>query len=188
MTRQYTPKAGFWIRLCVVLIYPFVGLLFRHPVPQSRPDAGPGERRRHHRRQPRVADRHAGDGARCVWQSGRVPRFMIKAGLFEWPVVGWIVRGAGQIPVSRGTTEAAKSLHAAVDALERGEAVVIYPEGTTTKDPQQLADAREDRHRPAGAPVATNPVIPIGQWGAQQRRRVALSRRFRTAGRGGLAR
>ncbi len=29
MTRQYTPKAGFWIRLCVVLIYPFVGLVFR---------------------------------------------------------------------------------------------------------------------------------------------------------------
>ncbi len=117
--------------------------------------------------------------ARCVWQSGRVPRFMIKAGLFGWPVVGWIVRSAGQIPVSRGTTEAAQSLHAAVDALERGEAVVIYPEGTTTKDPQNWPMLAKTGIARLVLLSPQTPVIPIGQWGAQHRRRVALSRRFR---------
>ena len=29
MTRLHKPKAGFWIRLCVVILYPLDGLLFR---------------------------------------------------------------------------------------------------------------------------------------------------------------
>src|SRR5205823_1477497 len=75
--------------------------------------------------------------ARLVWQSGRIPRFMIKDSVFEKPVIGKIMYGAKQIPVARGTTDAAQALHAAVEALAEGEAVIIYPEGTITQDPAQ---------------------------------------------------
>jgi 1-acyl-sn-glycerol-3-phosphate acyltransferase len=106
--------------------------------------------------------------ARLVWQSGRIPRFMVKAQVLSWPVVGRIVRGAGQIPVHRGTTDAANSLREAAGALDRGEAVVIYPEGTTTKDPAnwpmqgKTGVARLILMRP------DVPVVPVGQWGAHR--------------------
>ena len=178
MSRQYTPKAGFWIRFCVVLIYPFVGLLFRVRFRNldRMPDPAAGG--------VIIAINHVSQidtlvMARCVWQSGRVPRFMIKATVFGWPIVGSIVRGAGQIPVYRGTTNAAESLHAAVEALERGEAVVIYPEGTTTKDPDNWPMAAKTGIARLVLLSPDTPVVPIGQWGTQYRRKFELSRLFR---------
>jgi 1-acyl-sn-glycerol-3-phosphate acyltransferase len=178
MSRQYTPKAGFWIRFCVVLIYPLVGLLFRvrfRNLDRMPDPAGGGVI---------IAINHVSQidtlvMARCVWQSGRVPRFMIKATVFGWPVVGAIVRGAGQIPVNRGTTNAAESLHAAAEALRRGEAVVIYPEGTTTKDPDNWPMAAKTGIARLVLLSPDTPVVPIGQWGAQYRRKFELSRLFR---------
>lgn len=168
MSRLHKPKAGFWIRLCVVMIYPFVGLLYK--IRWSGLDRVPGP----DRGGVIIAVNHISHidtllTARLVWQSGRVPRFMIKASLFHKPVTGPIFRGSHQIPVYRGTTDAAQSLRDAVDALERGEAIVIYPEGTITRDPQQwpmhakTGIARLWQLRPE------TPVIPIGQWGAQKR-------------------
>jgi 1-acyl-sn-glycerol-3-phosphate acyltransferase len=103
--------------------------------------------------------------ARLVWTSGRVPRFMIKAGVFEWPVIGRMMRGAGQIPVYRGTSDAAQSLRDAVTALERGEAVVIYPEGTTTKDPDNWPMLAKTGVARLVMLSPETPVVPVGQWG-----------------------
>ena len=183
MTRQYKPKAGFWIRLCVVILYPLDALLFRtrwrHLERMPSPDSGGVI----------IAINHVSQidtilMARLVWQSGRVPRFMIKAGVFQWPIIKHIMRGAGQIPVYRGTSDAAQSLRDAVAALERGEAIVIYPEGTTTKDPDnwpmqaKTGIARLVLLRP------DVPVVPIGQWGAQRRphRRPVRHTAFATVG------
>jgi 1-acyl-sn-glycerol-3-phosphate acyltransferase len=95
--------------------------------------------------------------------------------MFVMPGIRMIMRGAKQIRVYRGTTDASKSLQDAVDALDSGEAVVIYPEGTVTKDPEQWPmQARTGVARLALlAPDA--PVIPIGQWGAHE----VEKRRFR---------
>jgi 1-acyl-sn-glycerol-3-phosphate acyltransferase len=167
VSRLHRPKAGFWIRLCVALIYPVDGALFRL-------------RWRHLERVPSperggiiIAVNHVSQidtllMARVVWQSGRVPRFMIKAGVFEWKGVGRIMRGAGQIPVSRGTTDAAQSLQAAVTALEQGEAVVIYPEGTTTKDPDSWPMQAKTGIARLVLLSPDTPVVPIGQWGAHR--------------------
>ena len=38
-----------------------------------------------------------------LWDNGRPPRFLAKDSLFRVPVVGWVMRNAGQIPVVRGT-------------------------------------------------------------------------------------
>jgi len=43
--------------------------------------------------------------------------------------------GAGQIPVNRGAADAALALKQAEEALKEGAAVIIYPEGTATRDP-----------------------------------------------------
>jgi 1-acyl-sn-glycerol-3-phosphate acyltransferase len=166
VSRQYKPKAGFWIRLCVVVLFPVDSLLFRirwHNLERMTPPSKGGVI---------IALNHVSHidtvlMARLVWSSGRVPRFMIKAGMFAKPFLGQIMRGAGQIPVHRGTIDAASSLDDAVKALERGEAVVIYPEGTITKDPAQWPmEAKTGMARLVLLSPDT-PVVPVGQWGAQ---------------------
>ncbi|HVK45943.1 MAG TPA: lysophospholipid acyltransferase family protein, partial [Micropruina sp.] len=101
-----------------------------------------------------------------VWH-GRWPRILAKSQLWSLPVIGWLVRNLGQIPVERSSLRAVESLHAAAVALEQGECVVIYPEGTITADP----DGWPMTARPGAARLALQtgvPVIPIGQWGAQE--------------------
>ena len=71
-----------------------------------------------------------------VHRSGRIPRFLAKESLFRTPVFKYLIGGAGSIPVARRSAGAAESLHAANDALRGGKLVVIYPEGTITKDPE----------------------------------------------------
>lgn len=105
--------------------------------------------------------------AHFVYDLPRMPRFLAKASLFRVPVVGWVVRGAGQIPVYRGTADASSSLREAKQALERGEAVIIYPEGTVTKD----LDLWPMAGKTGAARLALEtgaPVIPVAQWGAQR--------------------
>jgi len=179
VSRQYKPKAGFWIRLCVVLLFPFDSLLFRlrwhHLERMTPPDDGGVI----------IAINHISHidtvlMARMVWTSGRIPRFMIKAGVFSKPIVGPVMSGAGQIPVHRGTTDAAKSLRDAVTALERGEAIVIYPEGTITKDPTQWPMEAKTGIARLVLLSPDTPVVPVGQWGAQQRKGLRFPKR-RTA-------
>lgn len=105
-------------------------------------------------------------GHYLVWH-GRWPRALAKSELWQVPVVGWLARSLGQIPVERRSARAAESLTAAASALARGECVVIYPEGTITGDP----DGWPMTGRPGAARLALQtgaPVVPIGQWGAQR--------------------
>ena len=102
-----------------------------------------------------------------LYDNGRLPRFLAKSTLFTAPVIGRICRGAKQIPVHRGTADAAAALTAAVEALESGECVLIYPEGTATRDPHTWPMVA----RTGVARLALTsgvPVIPVAQWGAQE--------------------
>jgi 1-acyl-sn-glycerol-3-phosphate acyltransferase len=99
--------------------------------------------------------------------SGRWPRFLAKESLFRVPVMGRIIRACGQIPVQRQSARSADALQAAVEAVDQGRAVVIYPEGTITRDPDLWPMAGKT----GAARIALRtgcPVIPIGQWGAQE--------------------
>jgi 1-acyl-sn-glycerol-3-phosphate acyltransferase len=101
-----------------------------------------------------------------VWTAGRRPRFMAKHTLFTKPFVRNVLKGARQIPVYRNTADAGASLRAAVEAVNNGECVVIYPEATVTKDPELWPMAAKTGV--ARLALATGaPVIPLGQWGAQ---------------------
>jgi 1-acyl-sn-glycerol-3-phosphate acyltransferase len=104
--------------------------------------------------------------ARFLYDAGRIPRFMAKIEVFRIPVLGRLIRRCGQIPVYRYSENAVAALHDAVAALERGECVVIYPEGTVTKDPSYWPM----RARTGVARLALTtgaPVVPVAQWGAQ---------------------
>jgi len=101
-----------------------------------------------------------------LWDNGRPPRFLAKDSLFEVPVVGSILRGAGQIPVVRGTRDASKAVEAAVQGAREGEAVLVYPEGTITKDPNLWpSSAKSGAARIALA--SGRPLVPLAHWGAQ---------------------
>jgi 1-acyl-sn-glycerol-3-phosphate acyltransferase len=99
--------------------------------------------------------------------SKRRPRFMAKSSLFKLPLAGSVLRGAKQIPVFRDTADAGKALSAAVDAVRAGQAVIVYPESTVTRDPDLWPmSAKTGVARLALMTGA--PVIPMGQWGAQE--------------------
>ncbi|WP_146796843.1 lysophospholipid acyltransferase family protein [Agrococcus baldri] len=104
----------------------------------------------------------------AIWKSGRVPRFMAKASLFDIPVVGRILKAAGQIPVERsGRPSAHGEPMAAARTLVRDElGVIIYPEGSLTRDPE-LWPMRGKTGAVRMALEAGVPLIPAAHWGTQ---------------------
>jgi 1-acyl-sn-glycerol-3-phosphate acyltransferase len=105
--------------------------------------------------------------AHFVYDHGRLPRYLAKSGLFKNRVLGFFLTAAGQVPVERLTKSAAGAYDAAVAAVRNGECVVVYPEGTLTRDPAQWPMAGKT----GAARIALEtgcPVIPVGQWGPQQ--------------------
>lgn len=102
-----------------------------------------------------------------VYEAGRWPQFLAKASLFKVPAFGRFLVWVRQIPVYRGTADAAKSLDAAAAAIRAGDSVIIYPEGTTPKQgdlwPQRGKTGVARLHLSTGAPV-----VPIITWGSQR--------------------
>jgi 1-acyl-sn-glycerol-3-phosphate acyltransferase len=104
--------------------------------------------------------------ARFVLDIGHVPRYLAKEGLFTHKLTGPILRGADQIPVARYSDGAANALAPTVEALESGKPVIIYPEGTITRDPD--AWPMSGRTGAVRAALAAGvPLIPVCQSGAQ---------------------
>ena len=103
----------------------------------------------------------------AVWRLGRAPRFLAKASLFSVPAVGGLLRVLGQIPVERGgASRGAIPLSAAKRLLAEGQGVIVYPEGSLTRDP----DLWPMRGKTGAARLALQlglPVIPMAHWGAQ---------------------
>jgi 1-acyl-sn-glycerol-3-phosphate acyltransferase len=103
--------------------------------------------------------------AHFVYDHGRLPRFLAKSEVFDVPVVGRIIRSAGQIPVFRLSRDASQAFRAAVAAVENGQCVVVYPEGTISRDPGLWP--MTGKTGAARIALSTGaPVVPIAQWGA----------------------
>ena len=95
---------------------------------------------------------------------GRPVSYLARDSLFRVPVIGWILRNTHVIPISR---EAARggSIRVALERLESGFLVGIFPEGTRTSDgkvgdfrPGFLALARRTQQ----------PIYPVGIVGADR--------------------
>lgn len=104
--------------------------------------------------------------AHLIYASGRWPRFLAKASIWKVPFVGFMLRKTQQIPVERGSVEAVKSLDTLIHAIQQGGVVVIYPEGTTTREPN-LWPMRGKTGAARLALITGAPVVPVANWGAE---------------------
>ncbi|MCR2763643.1 1-acyl-sn-glycerol-3-phosphate acyltransferase [Microbacterium sp. zg.B48] len=105
----------------------------------------------------------------AVWRLGRGPRFMVKESLFKVPVLGWALRATGMVPVARSSSAAAAraTIAASEQLVGNGAGVIVYPEGTLTRDP----DLWPMRGKTGAARLALAdgiPLIPMAHWGAQE--------------------
>jgi 1-acyl-sn-glycerol-3-phosphate acyltransferase len=102
-----------------------------------------------------------------LYDAGRWPQFLAKQSLFEVPLFGSLLHQVRQIPVQRGSIDAAKALGAAVAAVNRGGGVIFYPEGTTTKEPD-LWPMRGKTGAARLALLTGAPVVPMVTWGPER--------------------
>ncbi|WP_394552413.1 lysophospholipid acyltransferase family protein [Agromyces sp. MMS24-JH15] len=102
----------------------------------------------------------------AVWKLGRLPRFLAKASLFKVPVVGWLLRMSGQIPVERVGSQSHTALRAAEALVDEGRLVIVYPEGSLTREPNLWPM----RGKTGAVRIALErgiPLIPAAHWGTQ---------------------
>jgi len=104
--------------------------------------------------------------AHFVYEAGRWPQFLAKASLFRVPVLGWLLHKVKQIPVERGSVDAARSLEVMSAALRDNGTIIIYPEGTITREPN-LWPMRGKTGAARLALATGAPIIPVVMWGPQ---------------------
>jgi len=87
--------------------------------------------------------------------------YLARENLFRFPVMGWVLRQWQVVPVDRDGGGAA-GLRAILDRLLAGGAIILFPEGTRTRD-GNLQPARSG----IGLTVikSTAPVVPVRVFG-----------------------
>ena len=104
--------------------------------------------------------------AHMVYNQGLLPTIMAKTELWKVPVLRQALQATRMIPVER-TRDGGRSLEAARQALASSRVIVVYPEGTVTRDPEGWPmTARTGAARLALQTGA--PLVPVGQWGIQE--------------------
>ena len=157
-------RLGFWRRFAVAVVKPSMRVLTRRTWQGTEHLAGDGG--------VIVVANHISHAdpltiAHFVYDAGRWPSFLAKSSLFESPVLGYLLRAVHQIPVKRGTVDAVKALEAAREGVLRGDTLLIYPEGTTTREP----DLWPMRGKTGAARLWLDtgaPVVPVVMWGAER--------------------
>jgi 1-acyl-sn-glycerol-3-phosphate acyltransferase len=103
----------------------------------------------------------------ALFKAGRTPHFLGKISLFRMPLLGALLRSAGQIPIERGAQRSGNPLADAMQAAVRGDAIVVYPEGSLTRDPQ-IWPMRGKTGAVRLAIAAGIPLVPAAHWGTEQ--------------------
>jgi 1-acyl-sn-glycerol-3-phosphate acyltransferase len=68
-----------------------------------------------------------------VMHAARHCRFVSKADVRHWPLIGMLADGAGTLYIQRESRrDALRVVHHMADSLKRGEIVAVFPEGTTS--------------------------------------------------------
>jgi 1-acyl-sn-glycerol-3-phosphate acyltransferase len=155
---------GFWRRFAVIVVKPTVTVFTRRTWRgvEHIPRTGPAVIVANH-----ISHADPLTLAHFVYDAGRWPQFLVKASVFKVAVIGALLTKVRQIPVQRGTSDAARALDAAMEVVRAGDAIIIYPEGTTSKEPN-LWPMRGKTGAARLALATGTPVIPVVSWGAQQ--------------------
>ncbi len=92
-------------------------------------------------------------------------RYMGKESLWKSRFGGWFFTTLGGFPVQRGSADR-EAMRAAITVLERGEPLVMFPEGTRQQGP---IIQREHMHDgPAYVACRTGaPIVPVGMAGTE---------------------
>ncbi len=97
-------------------------------------------------------------------------KWMAKAELFRLPVLGWMLRMAGDVPVDRGNRrQGAMALKRCGQYLNRGVSVVCFPEGTRSPDGQLLPFAEGPFNLAIREHVPLLPLVVEGSGAALPR-------------------
>src|SRR5215213_820156 len=97
---------------------------------------------------------------------GRPIYFVAKRELFRNPLLGWFLNCLGAFPIKRGASDE-ESMDTAFALLERGQAVVIFPEGTRIRTGSL---ARPKRGVGRLALQSGKPVVPIAVTNSEHAR------------------
>lgn len=100
-----------------------------------------------------------------IARSGRNARYLGKKEVFDVPVIGPILQASGGIRVDRGTADEG-AIEAAAAAIDGGEIVVMFPQGTIPRGRAFFDPVLKGRWGAARlAKLTRAPVIPVGLWG-----------------------
>jgi 1-acyl-sn-glycerol-3-phosphate acyltransferase len=102
-----------------------------------------------------------------LYNNGRAPRYLGKESVFKVPIIGTVIRGAGQIPVSRESKDAVKGLEHAIAVLKAGHLLGVYPEGTLTRD-ENLWPMKAKTGVARLALITGAPIYPCASWGPEK--------------------
>lgn len=97
----------------------------------------------------------------------RVPHYLVKESLFRIPLLKQVLPRVGQIPVYRTGQSNDDALRAAKDFLRAGQVVVVFPEGTLTRDPD-LWPMRGKHGAVRMAAELGLPIVPAAHWGVHK--------------------
>lgn len=102
-----------------------------------------------------------------LYNNGRAPRYLGKESVFRIPLIGMIIKAAGQIPVTRESKDAIKGMEHAVAVLKAGHLLGVYPEGTLTRD-ENLWPMMAKTGVARLALATGAPVYPCASWGPEK--------------------
>ena len=89
---------------------------------------------------------------------GRRMHWLGKREMFDWPVVGWMARNGGIVPVDRATADA-EAFRLAQRILQAGEVLMVFPEGTRSP----TAELQKPKDGLSMLALRTNAwIVPIG--------------------------
>ncbi|WP_374567880.1 lysophospholipid acyltransferase family protein [Ideonella sp.] len=87
-------------------------------------------------------------------------RFVSKADVLRWPLLGWLIRSVGTLFIERERKrDALRVVHEVAAALGRGETVAVFPEGTTGAGETVLPFHANLLQAAIGCQVPVQPVV-----------------------------
>lgn len=107
----------------------------------------------------------------ALFHMGRRPRYMAKAELATWPVLGKWFQLVGMQPVARRSGQGRAIIDESIRIVTSGRPLTVWPEGTVTRDPKKwvmslkagMAIVALESSRRLGYQV---PLFPAVTWGA----------------------